>query len=891
MASVRRFLLRLWSFLHADRAEMELAREIAAHLQLLEDKFIAQGLGAEEARHAARRAFGGVEQVKEHQRDTRSFRWLDGLSLDFKLGARMLIKHPGLTLVGGLAMALAVAVGATYFEFATLAVDPRLPLPDGDRVVAIRTWDTAAARVERRTAHDFLAWRAQLESVREIGAFRTVEQNLILGDGAAEPAEVAEISATAFQLVRVEPMLGRTLLDADERPGAPSVLVIGYDIWQRRFGGDASVVGRTVRLGRVPTVVVGVMPMGFAFPVAHGLWTPLRLTAEDHEPGHGPAIQVFGRLAPGVTIQRAQAELSTVASRAAGNFPETHGHLRPEVVPYARSFFDLDIGGRALYAINLFFVLFLILVCGNVAALMFARAATRESEILVRTALGASRGRIVMQLFVEALVLGAVAAAVGLAAAVFELRWLFAVLEADGGRRMPFWFKAGVSPTTVLYAVGLTALGAAIAGVLPALKVTSGIGTRLREAKAGGRGLSFGGVWTVVIVSQVAVMVALPSATFFVRRHVTQVQSLDVGFRAQEYLSVRLEANRQDVAAGGAEMSRPELRARFRAICDELSRRLSAEPGVRAVTFADHLPRTHHPRRRIEVDDAGPGPDAAVPHRVSTATVAPDFFDVLGVPILVGRGFHSGDLDVVVNQSFVDRVLKGGYPIGRRMRYLTGDSDAASTPGPWHEIVGVVTDAGMIGDDVAESAGVYHARTSGMEMPVHMAVHVNGKPESFAPRLRVIATAVDPTLRLRDLMPLDAVGSSLWLEFNFLGQVLAIVSAVALLLALAGIYSVMSFTVSRRTREIGIRVALGADARWIVASVFSRAAAQVGLGIAAGGFLVCVLTQAVTGLAAQEVLAVTAYMLLMMGVCMLACIVPTRRALAVEPTEALRADG
>jgi hypothetical protein len=220
--------------------------------------------------------------------------------------------------------------------------------------------------------------------------------------------------------------------------------------------------------------------------------------------------------------RQAQSELSGIASRAAADLPDTHKHLRPEVVPYAQSIFDFEIGGRVLYAINLFFVIFLVLVCANVAALMFARAATRESEILVRTALGASRGRIITQLFIEALVLGGVAAIVGLGAAVLELRWLLSVLEADSGRRLPFWFHANVSPMTVVYAVALTTLGAVISGVGPALKVTRAIGTRLREATAASRGFGFGGVWTVVIVSQVAVTVAFPAATFFVRRHVVQ---------------------------------------------------------------------------------------------------------------------------------------------------------------------------------------------------------------------------------------------------------------------------------------------------------------------------------------------------------------------------------
>ena len=268
---------------------------------------------------------------------------------------------------------------------------------------------------------------------------------------------------------------------------------------------------------------------------------------------------------------------------------------------------------------------------------------------------------------------------------------------------------------------------------------------------------------------------------------------------------------------------------------------------------------------------------------------------MLGSPIVAGRGFHSGDLTsdsrvVIVNHSFVRRVLHGANPIGRRVRYPARDADGSGQPGPWHEIVGVVRDMGMIGDDLADGPGLYHPLAAGAAVPVYMAVHVGGDPSALGPRLRTIATTVDPTMRLRELLPLDAVGSSLWLEFNFLWRILAFVSAIALLLSLAGIYAVMAFTVSRRTREIGIRIALGANRRSIVAAIFSRALTQVGLGVIAGGVLVFGLTQALTGLSAREVAIVIAYMMVMMGVCVLACIVPTRRALAVEPTEALRGD-
>ncbi len=455
LSVIRRLLLRLVSFFRSDRAEADLAREITAHLQLLEDRFVAQGMTAEEARYAARRAFGGREQVKELQRDERSFRWLTGWSMDLKLGVRMLIKYPGLSVLGGTAIAFAVAAGTGTFEFLTQYVHPRLPLEEGHRIVGVRLWHIASRGVEEQASFDFMRWREQLASIEDLGAFRTVDRNLAIDNGLPEPVQIAEITASAFGVARVPPLKGRLLVASDEQRGAPAVVVIGYELWQSRFGGDPGVVGRTVRLGEAPSTVVGVMPEGFAFPISHSGWTPLRLEA--HGPRQGPGIYVFGRLAPGVSIERAQSELTSDGMRAAAAFPDTHEHLHPEVLPYAQAITGMR--GReslAFLSINVFLVLLLLLVAANVALLMFARAATRESEIVVRTALGASRGRIMMQLFAEALVLGAIAASAGIGAAVFLLRWWLRVSQIDAGGRLPFWFDGSIAPATILYGVGLT---------------------------------------------------------------------------------------------------------------------------------------------------------------------------------------------------------------------------------------------------------------------------------------------------------------------------------------------------------------------------------------------------------------------------------------------------
>ncbi|HEX8696448.1 MAG TPA: ABC transporter permease [Longimicrobium sp.] len=338
MGWTKRWRKRLRALLRRDAVESELDEELAFHLEMETRKNLRAGMSPEKARRQAALAFGGVEKFKEEVRDARTLGWVTGMSLDFRLGFRMLLKYPGLTLVGGLAMAFAIALGAAAFEFVGKMAYPKLPLPGGGRIVAIQSWDAAAGRAEPRVLHDFAAWRAEVASVQELGAFRVLERNLVAGNGGrGEPVAVAEVSASAFRVARVSPLLGRALADADERAGAPPVAVLAYDTWRARFGGDPAVVGRTVRLGSARATVVGVMPGEFVFPAAQGLWVPLRLDPLDYARGAGPELDgVFGRLAPGVALEEAQAELSALGRRAAADHPDTHRHLRPRVMPYAR---------------------------------------------------------------------------------------------------------------------------------------------------------------------------------------------------------------------------------------------------------------------------------------------------------------------------------------------------------------------------------------------------------------------------------------------------------------------------------------------------------------------------------------------------------------------------
>jgi predicted permease len=643
------------------------------------------------------------------------------------------------------------------------------------------------------------------------------------------------------------------------------------------------------------------MPDGFAFPDESQWWTPLRLRVGDYEPGQGPSIQVFGWLTDGASLDDVRRELIPLANNAAARFPDTHGHLRPEVQPFGTIFMGVsELGVHSLS--TLFFLALLTLISANIALLVFARTAMRESEIIVRTALGASRRRIVMQLFAEALVLGIVAAVVGLMAANTGLNWVIETME-HVGIGLPYWFHRRLTPAAVLYAGVFTVVAAVVIGVIPALKATGRRSqSRLQHVGARGSTLQMGGVWTAVVVIQVAFTVFAGRVAIELGLDTNEIRTTDLMFAADEFVSARVAMDPLPPSGSPEDTSRTAFAAAFQAAYTELGRAVAAQPGVRGVTFADQDPGAFHPRGSIDIEDV-PVPDGTSVHRAQMAAVDLSFFEAVGAPIVAGRSFSLADGDaqvVIVNESFVRDILDGRNAVGRHLRYRNPDRPSwpASTdqvPGPWLEIVGVVRDVAMTVDpDLPHGAGIYHLLSPGAPAgarwhagePVRMAVHVAGNPAEFASTLGSVVASVDPALEIDDVRTMDRAAESLLRTYDAWFRVVVLTGALAMILSNTGIYAVMSFAVSRRTREIGVRVALGATATRIVTAIFSRSLAQVALGVLVGGVLLVALGAVRT--TPRSMALFGTYIAVMMIVCLLSCIVPTRRALTIEPTEALK---
>jgi putative ABC transport system permease protein len=866
---MRQILRRLHYLLNRRRLDAELAAEMEFHREMA-------------AAHEGM-PVGDSLRLREESREAWGWMWIDHLGQDLKVGSRMLARYPGLTVIGTSAIAVAIALGAIYFGIVDKFQNPRLPIPESERVVSMRIWDLKEADEDRKSLFDFANWRQQVKTIENMGANVSFLRNLATDDGRVEPVSGVDMTANGFRLMGTPPLLGRTLLDRDENPAEPNVVVIGHSLWVSRFDRDPGVIGRPVKLGTTSATIVGVMPEGFAFPASHSLWAPLRLNVSTLEPRTGPSASIFGRLAPGASIDDARAELDLVGARLRATHPATHQHLRPKITTFAK---PLSEEGHTLMlsAVNSVFLLLLAIMCTNVATLVFARAATRSWEITVRSALGASRSRIIGQLFGEALVLASVGATFGLFLAKVGMSYGLDMINATGGA-LPFWIDASLSWRTILYTAGLTLFGAAIVGILPALRVTRvNIQDALRSEAGGRASLRFGGFWTAVIVVQVAITVAfipLAAGGIFESNRFNQRAE---GIGASNYLMAGVAMDREDSLLDPATHA-----ARTRGSFEELERRLTAEPGVEGVAFSDRLPVEDQFKYRIELDTAVGAPATGI--RTSTlVNVSKGFFNTYRTSVVAGRDFSPIDFEpgksnvMIVNQAFAEHVLGGRNAIGQRVRIKSGEIDryAGDT---WYEIVGVVRNFGWQLPLPWEQAAMYRATLPVTGNAYQMAVRVSD-PSGFSDRLRKLAYDVDPLIRLADVQPLAKAdkGEARW---NWVLTAVAwVVGFIVLVLSATGIHALMSFTVSRRTREIGIRVALGAHPRRIVSGVFRRAFLQIGAGVLIGSALA-----ALGGLGStREMLLLLAADGIMLVAGMAACALPIRRALSIDPTEALRAE-
>lgn len=887
-----------------DKTESEIREEFEHHIAMRAAHLVNEGVPNGAAEKQARMEFGHVESHRADARAARGLRQIDQLRvswIDVKLGVRMLVKHPVLSFASVFALAVGIPIGLAPTHLAK-ALNAPLPGDVNDRVRAIRYWDPVTVGIAATRYQNFDVWSRSLPSFSSLAAFRAMTLNVSAGVERAEPVAAAQITGSAFEILGTRPQLGRTLNGADAARGAPDVAVIGYRLWTSRFNSDAQIIGRTIRVGGSMTTVVGVMPDAFRFPSNEQLWIPLRdefaggLTSEI-------PVQIIGRLADGVTPERAQADVRSIAMPNTGDAAqiERQQRLRAEVVPFGLLYLGLPRGGLAALPefrlVQVLMLALLLVACGNVAMLVYARTATRFREIAIRTALGASRSRIVSQIFVETFILSALSAVLG----VFTVDWILRhvnLASIAGLTAMPYWLTLNITAATVVNAVVLATFCATVAGVVPAIRITGrAINQNIRAFSA----VRFGKLTSALVTADIAVAIIAVGLSLTIVRQMLDLRAQQAaGIPAAEYLAVEIRMS-DDVAASNSDEDRARLTERRATVERALVAALSVEPGVTGVAVADVLPLMEHRSQQVEVEG---GTDAAnvSPKWVRTASVDVDYFRALEQTMVAGRAFTRNDPEnthgtIIVNVPFVERVLGGKNPIGQRVRFSSNGQRAgvANAPARSYEIVGVVRHLGVNMVNTERGEAVYFPMSPGRLNPMQVALHVGASPLRMLPRVREIAATIDPDLAVSRPTVLGDLRQGDWYLTIGVGGALTVLAVVLVALATSGLFAMLSLSVSERTREIGIRSALGATRRALVLTILRRSLTQIGIGALIGfpvasylNISVALQSQASPVRAFLVATLLSAGIVAVVGV--LSCLVPTRRVLAVQATEAMRAE-
>lgn len=798
-----------------------------------------------------------------------------GLSLDARLAGRLLVRHPGLTGIAVVALTVTMALATTLFTVTSEVLNAELPVPDGHRVVGVSLVEARSGRQMIPTWGEYRNLREGATTLDRVGGYSVSRLNVGRPDGPVQALPGAWVTPSVFGMVPTVALHGSVFTDAMVARD-PGVVLLGERAWRDHFGGDPDIVGASVEVNGEPHRVVGVLPETWRFPGDEDLWVPLVRPAGAGPLDAHPGMQILGRLAEGERPERATSEASALITPAT---PLPDRNPQVTVLPFARTFTDGD-EVPLMWALVGAMVLLVLVAAANVSNLVLARTEARRTELAVRSALGASRLRIVGQLFVEALAMTGVAAVLALLLARWALSWVETQITG-----VPYYVELAPQPRVFAFAVILAGLAATLAGVVPALRATRG--GRARSVR-GTAGTSFGRFSRSVIVAEIALSVAMLGTAFALgEAFLGYTRGSDTPLDDRQILTAVLytpwQGELEDQAMGP-----------FMARLQEGLRTELAAQGVR-VAFTRTLPGTSAPRAVLEVEGE------SELRGVGVASVDQGFFEVLEVTPVQGRGLDARDFEegaparVLVNEPFVAEHLGGRNALGRRVRILR-DSD---TQDPWAEVVGVVPDLGMNPGDPEERAAVYRVMPASNYLTV-MARGDGPDPLALVPALRTAAARVDPRVQVRSPALLKDAARDTRIILSIVGGSLLLMGAMAALLSAAGLYAVISFGVARRTREIGVRVALGASAGRVVSVIGNRMGRAMALGVVLGLGVGWVMLGVATGLVGpglfdfmvrpRPVLHLGGPALLMLGAGVASVWSPLRRALAVEPAEALRVE-
>jgi predicted permease len=800
---------------------------------------------------------------------------------DLKYGVRMLVKHPGLASISILALGVGLGLTTTMWSIVYGVMFRGLPFEDGRSIMAIQR-SNPEKQIQRSgiEIHDYDEFVRAQTSFAAMGAYYTGTMNVSGSEGRPERFSGGFMTPGTLPLLRVRPMIGRYFTEDEGTIGGPMTAMLGNDMWRNRFNADSQVIGKTIRVNGAPAEIVGVMPRDFKFPNNEELWLPLRIDRSKTTRTDGQRLQVIGRLKPDVSLSRAIEEFTGIENRLAREYPVTNAGFKPLLEPFANTVIGPE-PRTMLWTMMGATLAVLLIGCSNVANLLLARAAARTKEVAVRTALGASRWRIVSQLLAEALVLSAAGAWLGLGIAVEGVHLFVGALK---NAQPPFWIKISVDAPILLFVTGVTLLAGVIAGVLPALQAT---GTRIHEVlkdeSRGSSSLRLGRFSKGLVVAEIALSCGLLIGAGFMIQSVVRRSSFDYGIPTRNIFTARV---------GLFDTNFPDSTSR-RLFWDGLLRRAEELPGQQGVTLMSNLPGVGSGTEWFALEGKTYAHDRDRPE-VRTAAVTPGYFGTFKLRALEGRLFNDGDRlgsqpVAIVTRNFASKYFAGSSAVGRTLR-LGG----ADTKEPWLTIVGVIPNVWYQGTNDDTPEALLRPIAQGDWRFLSVAVAATGDPLGFTEPVRTAVSGLNPDQPIYFVRTLQkAIDDNGWF-YSVFGSMFAIFGLCALVLAAIGVYGVMSFAVTRRTQEIGVRMALGAGTRQVMGLFLRQGAIQVSIGLVFGLGLAALLSKGLAVVLFQvdtkNPLMFAAVMAALGITGIVAILIPARRATRIDPLLALRYD-
>jgi len=809
-----------------ERVENELDAELRDHVERQVADHVRAGLSEREARRRARLEFGGLDHVKEMCRDVGGTRWIDETWQDLRFAVRLLRKERWFTAAAVLALGLGIGLTSTGFTVYDAMLRRGLPVDDPHRIVALTMRD-ANGRQHGISYLDFVDLRARATSIAGLAAYSEPAMNVSDPGTATERLYGARVTANAFRLLGVEPLLGRDLRAEDDRPGAPPVVMLGYDIWTSRYSADPQIVGRIISVNTTPATVIGVMPEGFAFPRWAELWQPLWLTPDlGQHPRDRRTFGAIGRLADGVSPSQARAELDAAADGLAAAYPETNAGFRSWVGAFHDQYADSAVTRSILTALMAASFIVLLIACANATSLLLARAARRSREVDMRVSLGATRTRIVRQLLAECLVVAGLAGVLGLSLALLGARFLSASIEPLVA---PYWYDFAIDRRGLAFVLTMCLSTALIFGLAPALHTSKGsardVGKAGPRTAASSRPTHRWMQW--LVTAELALTLVLLAAAGLMTRSLLVLARADSVLDTTGVTTIALSVPE-------ARYSTADQRA---ALLRTLTERLAASPSIASATHASAVPFAPIGTLRRELTIDGRAPlDGEPPPTARVITIADDYFEALHLRLERGRRFNerdgiAGNDSVIVNRRFVDLFFANEDPLGRRIRLTP--PDAPGEDPRWLTIVGV---SPTVRQNMAVAAGpVAYVRYHGEPTPLlHLLVRGERGTAAAAGVVREIVGRLDPALSLARVWTLEGLLAQTLFLPRLIGSFLAVFAWIALILSAVGLYGVTAYAVTQRTHEIGVRMALGARAPQMGWMVFRRSLVPLGIGFAVG---------------------------------------------------------